>query len=586
MTPCLHASRRHNATATPSQTQRPTATTARNALRLLLAGALAAGSLSVSISGAPTASAHRDGCHAAHSCPSDSGSYVCGDKGIYTYCPSTEAVPEAAPLYEEPDIEAPDTPEIAASTAKAGGLVALALTAEKDSTITVQEDGRTVATKKATGSNQTITFTAPTGDHSYVVTATDAAGNTSYETDAISVTADATKPATTLTPHAPTPLEGAARIGVNTEAGASYSLAVTGQKPITGTGSGAADTHVLWLRNGTYHAVVTSTDTAGNVTRVEKDLRVANPSAALTVTQTSAPYRSPVEYRLEGTPRSHGTLTMPGQSPQAFDLDDTGATTLTLPLPDGSYENGTANLTDFGGRTASAELPATVVDTTAPALTFGTDTARATDGTLAVAVTAEKAAKVTISAVRQADDSAGPSAPITDTLVANGAAQPWSRSLEPGTYQLTAAAIDAAGNQTRQSQTITITKPATASEIAAGAGLLLVLLGALAGFVALLWRKRRWVAATAAAAVAASERRGAVAVDRGHQVADTAQRSGAAIADRARQAAVSAARAKYVTAQDQAMGAVREADRRWKARRSELSALVARWSRPGGRPRS
>lgn len=30
--------------------------------------------------------AHRSGCHAWHSCPSDTGSYVCGDKGYSNYC--------------------------------------------------------------------------------------------------------------------------------------------------------------------------------------------------------------------------------------------------------------------------------------------------------------------------------------------------------------------------------------------------------------------------------------------------------------------------------------------------------------------
>ena len=30
---------------------------------------------------------HRDGCHAAHSCPSDNGSYICGDTGHYSECP-------------------------------------------------------------------------------------------------------------------------------------------------------------------------------------------------------------------------------------------------------------------------------------------------------------------------------------------------------------------------------------------------------------------------------------------------------------------------------------------------------------------
>ena len=35
---------------------------------------------------APAASAHPDGCHRWHSCPSDTGSYTCGDLGYYTYC--------------------------------------------------------------------------------------------------------------------------------------------------------------------------------------------------------------------------------------------------------------------------------------------------------------------------------------------------------------------------------------------------------------------------------------------------------------------------------------------------------------------
>jgi hypothetical protein len=33
------------------------------------------------------AAAHRSGCHAAHSCPSDRGTYVCGDRGNCSECP-------------------------------------------------------------------------------------------------------------------------------------------------------------------------------------------------------------------------------------------------------------------------------------------------------------------------------------------------------------------------------------------------------------------------------------------------------------------------------------------------------------------
>src|SRR5213594_1552293 len=34
--------------------------------------------------------AHRSGCHRWHSCPSDTGSYVCGDLGKCSGCPDNE----------------------------------------------------------------------------------------------------------------------------------------------------------------------------------------------------------------------------------------------------------------------------------------------------------------------------------------------------------------------------------------------------------------------------------------------------------------------------------------------------------------
>lgn len=46
------------------------------------------------------ASAHRSGCHRWHSCPSDTGSYECGDLGYTSGCPSKEtpAIKESAPV--------------------------------------------------------------------------------------------------------------------------------------------------------------------------------------------------------------------------------------------------------------------------------------------------------------------------------------------------------------------------------------------------------------------------------------------------------------------------------------------------------
>lgn len=57
---------------------------------------------------APPASAHRSGCHRWHSCPSDSGSYVCGDTGHSNYCGnSTYQTPQ--PVVTTKD-EISDTP--------------------------------------------------------------------------------------------------------------------------------------------------------------------------------------------------------------------------------------------------------------------------------------------------------------------------------------------------------------------------------------------------------------------------------------------------------------------------------------------
>lgn len=72
--------------------------------------------------------AHRDGCHRWHSCPSDTGSYVCGDLGYDTYCPKAPAptptpmpvAPTATPLSAAP---IPPTPMPTNSTTSITGSV-------------------------------------------------------------------------------------------------------------------------------------------------------------------------------------------------------------------------------------------------------------------------------------------------------------------------------------------------------------------------------------------------------------------------------------------------------------------------------
>lgn len=43
------------------------------------------------------AKAHRSGCHSWHSCPSDSGSYICGDRGYCSQCPDNKYCKKGKP---------------------------------------------------------------------------------------------------------------------------------------------------------------------------------------------------------------------------------------------------------------------------------------------------------------------------------------------------------------------------------------------------------------------------------------------------------------------------------------------------------
>lgn len=61
----------------------------------------------------PVADAHRSGCHRWHSCPSDRGTYTCGDTGHCSQCPDNEycksGQPRTQPQKEHDTKKKPDT---------------------------------------------------------------------------------------------------------------------------------------------------------------------------------------------------------------------------------------------------------------------------------------------------------------------------------------------------------------------------------------------------------------------------------------------------------------------------------------------
>lgn len=69
----------------------------------------------------PSSEAHRSGCHRWHSCPSDRGTYICGDLGYCSGCPDNEYCLAGQPRRASREEAKP--PEVRDGSAKARGHV-------------------------------------------------------------------------------------------------------------------------------------------------------------------------------------------------------------------------------------------------------------------------------------------------------------------------------------------------------------------------------------------------------------------------------------------------------------------------------
>src|SRR3954454_12767576 len=74
----------------------------------LIALACLVTAIALSALSAKAADAHQDGCHRWHSCPSDTGSYVCGDLGYTSGCPGgSPTTTPATPTVSAPAASGP-----------------------------------------------------------------------------------------------------------------------------------------------------------------------------------------------------------------------------------------------------------------------------------------------------------------------------------------------------------------------------------------------------------------------------------------------------------------------------------------------
>ncbi|MGW2838829.1 hypothetical protein ACWCWD_13635 [Streptomyces sp. NPDC001493] len=474
--------------------------------------------------GASPAAAHRDGCHRWHSCPSDTGSYVCGDLGYFSEC-GYSSLPgsgtgagsgndSGAGAGADPgadtevvaDDEAPEQPTTRGADAGAGGRVGVVVTAEKGSRIEVRDEADSVVARAtATGAEQKIAFDAKDGDHAYTVVAVDSAGNTSDASDEFTVTVDGTAPeAGTPALGATDPETGAAEVSLDAEAGTSYEVTVEGRKEaLSGTvGAAGTVTGSFRLPDGSYRLVAVVRDEAGNRTRTVATVRVALKALRPRV-RVGAPEGGRTRVDVVGPPGSAGTVTT-GDGTEAVRLDGDGHGSVSLPLEDGAYR-ATVTLTDPFGREGTTRSAEFVVDTAAPALRLGYDEERARHGDVVLTVTGERGATLRLDGADR-----------RRSVVLDRAHQVLTWHAEPGGHRLVARLTDAHGNTTERELVVRVSDDMTGTEIRnvlLGIAAILVVTAAVG---VLLWRRRRaiivWRARRREAARIAAKERAALAL--------------------------------------------------------------------------
>ena len=368
-------------------------------------------------------------------------------------------------------------------------------------TPTLYVDGEKVAASydSVTG---TLTPTTPLADgsHQLTYTLTDAAGNESAQSPAITVTVDTLAPATPAVPSGYLdnvgPDQGIKGSGSSTDdttpgvvisapgAGETPTLYVDGVKvpasydPVTGT-----LTPTTPLADGSHQLTYTLTDAAGNESAQSPALTVTVDTLAPATPAVPSGYLDNVgaDQGIKGSGSSTDdttpgvvisapgagetpTLYVDGEKVAASYDPVTGTLTPTTPLADGSHQL-TYTLTDAAGN-ESAQSPAitVTVDTLAPATpsvpsgyldNVGPDqgikgSGSSTDDTTPGVVISAPGAGETPTLYVDGEKVAASYDPVTGTLTP-------TTPLADGSHQLTYTLTDAAGNESAQSPAITVT---------------------------------------------------------------------------------------------------------------------------------
>jgi hypothetical protein len=362
------------------------------------------------------------------------------------------------------------------------------ISCESGATVTLKEGGTTVGTGTCASSTVTITSSSLSeASHTITATQTDAAGNTSSTSSGLSVTIDATAPATTGTPD----LDAASDTGTSStdnitndttptltatcENSATVQLLSGATVLASGTcssGTVSLTSSVLTV-NGVYQFKMRQTDPAGNVSTASAALSVTIDTSAPTlaeVTPVSTPTSdSTPDYVFSST--QAGTITYGGDCSSSTTSASVGNNTITFStLGDGPHSNCTIVVTDVAGNASSSlAVTAFTVDTATPAAPGTPDLQAASDTGTSSAdnITKRMTPTFTISCESAATVSLLSGATVLGTgTCASSTVSITSSALPDGDYAIKAKQTDPAGNVSANSSALTVTVDTTAPTVA------------------------------------------------------------------------------------------------------------------------
>ncbi|QHS58617.1 Ig-like domain-containing protein [Chitinophaga agri] len=332
--------------------------------------------------------------------------------------------------------------------------------AEANSTVTIIVDGTTVGTTTADGAGK-YTYTLPVqadGPHTVKATATDAAGNTSPESNTLNVTIDTGVPATPTINTAKNPTnDNTPDVTGTAEANSTVTIIVDGVAVGTTTATaGGSYTYTLPVQvDGPHTVKATATDAAGN-TSAESNTLNMNIDTGVPTVPTITTAKNPTNDNtptVTGTAEANSTVIIYNGITKVTDVtvDATGnyTYTFTTSLADGTYPL-TATSTDAAGNTSVKSTVLTLeIDTKAPAApTLTTAKNPTNDNTPDVNGTAEanSTVKIIVDGVAVGTTTADVVGNYTYTLPLQ----------TDGTHIVKATATDAAGNTSAPSDPLNL----------------------------------------------------------------------------------------------------------------------------------